>query len=101
MTLSAVGGRTITALQLQNSTGGTWDTTSGTAHWVLGVATSVQGALLNNATTMAVNQAVADGGSLVLFGSDYLGEQGFPTGTILTLTATFSDGTTAIAQTTP
>ena len=97
LTLSAVGGRTVTALQLSNGIGGTWDTTAPNAAWLLGVALSLDGALLNNPTTMAVNQAVADGGSLLLFASDYGGGQGFANGTTLTVTATFSDGTSAQA----
>src|SRR5437899_3592109 len=49
---------------------------------------------------MAVNAAVADGGSLTLFASDYNGGQGFAAGRTLTVTATFSDGTSAQAVTT-
>ena len=48
---------------------------------------------------MAVNFAVADGGSFVLFASDYAGIEFVP-GTTLTLTATFSDGSSATATTT-
>src|SRR2546426_1342672 len=66
----------------------------------LGVAPSLDGALLNNATTMAVNATVADGGSLTLFASDYNGGMGFATGRTLTVTATFSDGSSAQAVTT-
>src|SRR5437867_4390181 len=84
LTLSAPGGRTVTALQLSNGIGGTWDTTSPNAAWLLGVALSLDGALLNNATTMAVNAAVADGGSLTLFASDYNGGMGFAPGRTLT-----------------
>src|SRR5438552_14202796 len=65
------------------------------AAWVLGVAPSLDGALLNNATTMAVNAAVADGGSLTLFASDYNGGMGFAPGRTLTVTARFSDGRAA------
>src|SRR2546426_12744064 len=100
LTLSAAGGRTVTPLQLSNGIGGTWDTPAPNAAWVLGVAPSLDGALLNNATTMAVNAAVADGGSLTLFASDYNGGQGFATGRTLTVTATFSDGSSAQAVTT-
>src|SRR2546423_15177452 len=85
MTLSADGGRTVTALQLSNGLGGVWDTTSPNAAWLLGVALSLDAALLNNPTTMAVNQLVPDGGSLRLFASDYGGGQGFRTGTTLTV----------------
>src|SRR5207249_5942448 len=76
LTLSAAGGKTITALQLQNGIGGGWDTTPHIS-WVLGVASSLDGALLNNAATTAVNMFVPDGGSLRLFASDYNGGQGF------------------------
>ena len=100
LTLSGAGGRTVTALQLSNGIGGTWDTTAPNAPWVLGVASSLDGALLNNATTMAVNTFMADGGSLALFASDYNNGQGFALGTVLTLTVTFSDGTSAQATTT-
>src|SRR5262249_13180264 len=100
LTLSAPGGRTITALQLQNGIGGSWDTISPNTTWVIGVSTSPDGPLLNNPTTMAVNTLVPDGGSLLLFASDYNGGQGFATGRILAVTATFSDGTSAQATTT-
>jgi len=98
LTLSAAGGRTVTALQLSNGVG-TWDTISPNNFWLLGVALSLDGALLNNPTTMAVNQMVPDGGSLLLFASDYGGGLAFAPGTTLTVTATFSDGTSAQAVT--
>jgi hypothetical protein len=98
LTLSAAGGKTITALQLQNGIGGAWDTTPNIS-WVLGVASSLDGALLNTPTTTAVNTFVPDGGSLRLFASDYNGGQGFAAGLTLTVTATFSDGTSAQATT--
>ena len=101
-TLSASGGRTITALRLDSSAPGNWDTSSGTAYWALGVATSLDGVLLNASASMAVNFAVADGGSFVVFASDYGAAPGvaFVSGTTLTLTATFADGSTAAASTT-
>src|SRR5439155_26574496 len=49
---------------------------------------------------MAVNPTVADGGSLTLFASDYNGGMGFASGRTLTVTATFSDGSSAQAVTT-
>ena len=67
--------------------------------WVLAVAPSLDGALLNAPGTMAVNFPVADGGSFVLFVADYLNAEFLP-GRTLTLTATFSDGSTATATTT-
>jgi len=101
-TLSASGGRTITALRLDSSAPGNWDTNSGTVYWVLGVAPTLDGALLNAAGTAAVNFPVADGGSFAVFASDYGASPGvaFVSGTTLTLTATFSDASTATASTT-
>jgi hypothetical protein len=96
--LSAAGGRTVTALQLQNGIGGVWDTTAPNNYWLLGVARSLDEPLLNDVTTMAVNVSVADGGLLTLFASDYLGGMGFAPGRILTVTATFSDGTSAVGM---
>jgi hypothetical protein len=98
MTLSAAGGRTVTAVQLQNGVGGVWDTTAPNSAWVLGVATSLDAALVNNPTTMGVNVFVADGGSLTLFASDYGGGQGFAPGRTLSVAVTFSDGTTVVAS---
>ena len=78
---------------------GVWDTSSGTVYWVLAVAPTLDGALLNASGTMAVNFPVADGGSFVVFASDYL-ESEFMRGRGLTLTVTFADGSTATAMTT-
>src|SRR5207244_10983217 len=97
-TLSASGGRTVTALRLDSNAPGIWDTTSATGYWVLGVAASLDGALLNAPGTMAVNFPVADGGSFVVFAADYLNSEFLP-GRTLTLTATFADGSTATAVT--
>jgi hypothetical protein len=93
-TLSAAGGRTITRLQLQSSAPGAWDTQATTLAWVLGVASTLDGALVNDPTTMAVNFPVADGGSLYLFAADYVDIE-FVSGVTLTLTALFSDGSSA------
>src|SRR5207247_1091739 len=98
-TLSASGGRTVTALRLDSSAPGIWDTDSGTAYIVLGAAPTLDGALLNSPGTMAVNFPVADGGSFILFASDYQASEFLP-GRTLTLTATFADGSTASAVTT-
>ena len=98
VTLAAAGGRTITRVQLHSSAPGTWDTDASTAAWALGVATSLDGALLNDAGTSAVNFGVADGGSFQLFAADWSDIEFVP-GTALTVTATFSDGTTASAST--
>src|SRR5439155_59409 len=98
VTLSASGGRTITRLQLHSSAPGTWDTDAATSAWLLGVARTLDGVILNDPATIAVNFAVADGGSFRLFAADWAGIEFVP-GTTLTLTATFSDSsnTTAIA----
>jgi hypothetical protein len=98
-TLSASGGRTVTGLALQSSGPGAWDTNGGTQSWALGVATALDGPLLNNPATAAVSFPIADGGTFVLFASDFGGIEFVP-GATLTLTATFSDGTTASAATT-
>jgi hypothetical protein len=97
-TLSASGGRTVTRLRLDSTGPGTWDTDGTSPYWVLGVAPTLDGALLNDPTTAAVNVTVADGGTFVVFASDYAGIE-FTSGTTLTLTATFSDGTTSAATT--
>ncbi|TMK76714.1 MAG: hypothetical protein E6G47_11960 [Actinobacteria bacterium] len=59
----------------------------------------MDGAVLNASGTLAVNFPVADGGSFVVFAADYLGSEFLP-GRTLTLTTTFSDGSTATASTT-
>ena len=61
-------------------------------------ATTLNGALLNNPTTAGVNFAVANGGTFVLFASDAAGME-FVSGATLSLTAMFSDGTSAGAVT--
>ena len=66
---------------------------------MLAVATSLDGALLNNPGNMAVNFSVANGGSFIVFAADYQSME-FLAGRTLTLTATFSDGSTATAATT-
>ncbi|HYT94788.1 MAG TPA: S8 family serine peptidase, partial [Gemmataceae bacterium] len=102
-TLSASGGRTVTGLRLDSnyaSAPGVWLTNSpGTGHWVLGVAPTLDGAMLNAPATMAVNFPLADGGSFVVFAADYQASEFLP-GRTLTLTATFADGSTATTSTT-
>jgi hypothetical protein len=97
-TLRASGGRTITALRLDSDAPGTWDTSSATPFWALAVAPSLDGALMNAPGSMAVNFPVADGGSFVVFASDYQNLEFVP-GRTLTLTATFSDSSTVTAVT--
>src|SRR5262249_18506152 len=94
VTLTAPGGRPVTALRLDSSAPGIWDTDSSTGFWALGVAASLDGALLNAPGSMAVSFPVANGGTFVLFAADYQGGE-FSPGRTLTVTATFSDGTTA------
>jgi len=99
VTLSAAEGRMITGVQLQSSAPGGWDTDAGTDAWVLGVASTLDGALLNDPGTMAVNFTVADGGSFRLFAADFANIEFVP-GVTLTVTAVFSDGSTAQASVT-
>jgi hypothetical protein len=98
VTLFATGGRTITRLELHSNAPGTWDTNAATSAWVLGVASTLESALLNDPITMAVNFAVPDGGTFYLFAADWANIEFVP-GTTLTVTATFSDGSTASAST--
>jgi len=95
--VSAPGGKTITALQLTNGIGGVWDTVAPNSSWLIGVAGSLDGPMLNDPATMAVTVMVPDGGSVVLFASDYGNGFGFGSGRNLIVTVTFSDGTTATA----
>jgi hypothetical protein len=90
--LDAAGGRIVTGLTLVSSAGGQWDTDAATGAWLLGAATSLDGSLLNNSTTMAVSFALADGGTFLVFASDSTAAH-FASGRTLTLTARFSDGT--------
>jgi len=92
----ATGGRTITRLALQSDAPGSWDTDVATSAWLLGVATSLDGPLINDPVTMAVNFAVPDGGSFQLFAADFADIE-FRAGVTLKLTATFSDGSSATA----
>src|SRR5204863_1917318 len=73
-TLSASGGRTITALTLQSTGPGTWDTDGNSSFWALGVATALDAVpFVNNPASTAMSLVVPDGGSFVLFASDYAG----------------------------
>ena len=86
------GARHITRLRLTSSIG-VWDTDPTlAAKWVLGAAIGIDGPLLNNASTGAVDFTLPDGGILSLFASDGPLNYFVP-GTTLTLTI-FSDGTT-------
>jgi len=102
VTVSGLAGRTITALKLNNNDiVGRFDTVRN-GDWVLGVALGLDSAMLNEPTTMAVNFAVADAATFVIFASDAanFGWPQFVPGQHYTLTASFSDGSAATATTT-
>jgi subtilisin family serine protease len=93
------GPRTLTRLELRrNGGGGTWDTDAATSFWALGVAASLDTALLN-AANGAVSVPLTEGGAVFVFASD-LSPTPFGAGSGFTLTAGFADGTTATATTT-
>jgi hypothetical protein len=101
LTATVTGGdRTVTRVVLVATGGGVgqWDTIPSNSQWVLGVA-ATQTAPLFNGPNGAVSFAVADGGSFSVFGTDWYDSK-FVAGTTLTLTATFSDDTTAVASVT-
>src|SRR3989442_2068831 len=90
------GALTVTGLQLRRTGGGgVWDTDPATAHWALGAAGSLDGALLNTGTG-TVSFGVADGGAVFVFASD-LNPTVFGSGAGFTLTANFGDGTSGRA----
>jgi subtilisin family serine protease len=99
MTLQAGSGpRTLTRVELRRNGGaGIWDTDPATSYWALGVATSLDGALLN-AGNGTVSIAVAETGSVIVFASDF-SPSPYTSGTSFTLTANFADGTSASATT--
>ena len=83
--------KTLTKLTLtESSPSGVWDTQLGNQNWFLGVATTANGSIVN---TSSLNLAVSAGGSVTIFASD-ASPNYFATGRSLTLTATFSDGST-------
>src|SRR6185369_12479196 len=92
------GNRTVTRLFLTNTPGGVWDTQAPDSFWSLGAANGLDTALLN-ASNDSVNFAVSDGGSFKIFAADSSNAM-FVNGVVFTLTANFSDGSTATAQTT-
>jgi hypothetical protein len=93
------GNRTVTRMQL-NRAGpiGGWDTQAGDGFWSLGAASGLDTALLNAAND-SVNFTVTAGNSFKIFAADYLGQMFVP-GSNFTLSANFSDGSTASANTT-
>jgi hypothetical protein len=92
------GPRTLTRLELRR-TGpiGIWDTDPLRPYWVLGVAASLDGPLLNTADG-AVSLILPEGSGAILFAADLVDL--FAPGSVFTLTATFADGTAASASTT-
>jgi len=96
---AGAGARTVTALRLQSSLGGVWDTDGATLFWALGAADTLEAPLLN-AANASVSFTVGDGGSFAIFASDASSGTAFPSGTTFVLTATFLDGTTTTSTTT-
>ena len=92
------GPRTVAQLELRR-TGpiGIWDTDPLSPYWILGVAASLDGPLLNTADG-AVSFTLPEGSGALLFAADVIDL--FVPGSVFTLTATFADGTTASASTT-
>jgi hypothetical protein len=98
----ASGSRTLTQLELHRmNNSGIWDTVSSNIYWTLGVASSLDGPLLNTPGD-SVNLTLAAGSPLVLFAADTtaFGYAAFAPGTSFTVTATFADGSTASATAT-
>jgi hypothetical protein len=96
LTVNGSAGRTLTALRLQSSGAGAWDTGSGTAAGLLGVARSATGPLVNQPGTMAIALVPEEGESFTLFAADPQRVRLAP-GRTLTVTATFTGGRTATA----
>lgn len=94
---SGSGARTITRLQLTNTLGGIWNTQPQDTFWSLGVAADLDGSLINAAND-SVSFGVKNGGSFKVFAADFQSRM-YLAGTVFTLTATFSDGSTASAKT--
>src|SRR5207253_346229 len=92
------GPRTVTRLQLTNSPGGIWNTQAPDGFWSLGVASGLDTPLLNAAND-SVNFSITEGSSFKIFAADFQNLM-FVGGTVFTLTANFSDGSTAIANVT-
>ena len=67
LTVTVAGGqRTVTRLALESSGPELWDTDGTSQYWALGVAGAVDGPLLNDFGTAAVDFTVADGASFVV-----------------------------------
>src|SRR5438046_6568638 len=90
------GARTVTRLELSRAGGGgVWDTDPATAHWALGAAAGLDGALPNLGSG-PVSFCVADGGAFFVFAADP--SSVFTSGVSFTLIANFADGTSASAS---
>ena len=87
------GNRAVTRLHLTNSPGGIWDTQSPDGFWTLGVANGLDVPLLN-ASNDSVNFPLTEGSSFKIFAADFQNFM-FGNGTVFTLMADFSDGSTA------
>ena len=101
LTATVTGGtRTIKRLELAGTgaSSSRWDTIPNNYQWILGAATGLDTGLLN-AANGTVSFTVADGGSFAVFGTDWYNGK-FVAGTVLTLTVTFTDDTTATASVT-
>jgi hypothetical protein len=96
---SSSGDRTVTGLTLTRSDStGTWNTINDTK-WALGAAASLDSLLYNGADS-AVNFPLSDGSSFNIFAADASSGSGyFTAGSVFTLTADFSDGSSASAFT--
>jgi hypothetical protein len=95
------GARILTRLELRRHDSpdpweDVWDTVPTSAFWTLGVAGFPDGQLLNDGS--GINVPLAAGASLTLFAADVEGL--FVPGSSFTITATFADGSMAIASTT-
>jgi len=83
------GSRTIVAMTLTRSDGGTWDTNPDSSLWVIGVADSLDGTLQNNPQG-GLSIPINSDSTLKLFTSDNFGL--FEPGAQFKLTVTFGDG---------
>jgi hypothetical protein len=90
------GNRTLTRLFLTNVPGGIWDTQPSDTFWTLGVAAGFDTALLNGADD-SITLPLPDGASFKVFAADYHNAM-YLHGVVFTLTANFSDGSSATAS---
>ena len=76
--------------------GGIWDTQAPDIYWTLGVAAGLDTPLLNGSDD-SVNFPLTEGGSFKIFAADWQNAM-FQNGVVFTLTANFSDGSSASAS---